>query len=882
MAPSEIDQIAESLVGVVDQGYALRLSNPSAGMDGADFVLQKVFGQFQQAVIHARAANQTHMLFGRSYENVPGLDPATTFRAALDTLANPATSAEDFQRLNEALATQYRRESELGLVSSDMSFSHYKMQFAAIDLPNVTEDGLRWNDGDGQINAAEWAFLHLKVNDLPEQRQHYHWCEISWKTGSGEDKSTSREVASDVDPATEESIKAQLAREGWATSGLTIDVQGKTYSLPGKGELMPDVEDFSPSLIKAIWTQANGSLEAPGNIDDPKALEDSSTIGRARKAASIAISKWVMSTAMTSWAENSGSAIRDLIRHPIPDTQKVFLRQSNGAENADRIRNVAVGQTDVITRGNDTGAFGKCAPISYFSAAICGISTSARDSLEVLQKSSDPRIRAASLEMEQLLTQVPMDEENRIAIHASLRELKGRASSQNPAEVAKIAQLVESCVDRLVVKEDAEGPYFEMEFYMPDVSRDGYMRNMAHRIKTGTHRIKLRPNDIQEYIEHTNRADGYRGGRQHMMDFFKDPSSLSRMDIMRTLGVGLIAAGVDKTLKVAGKKSGLLYGPSAGTVASLVYNKPMYSDYMNLKSPAGEVGSSGFENAMEHRRGRLLSMLESSTKRGGAVAVSMGYNGDTGHVNYVQDWGVPKIDGVEITAEALARTHMNISENSATSSAWNNDRVNTEFINPLKMVDGLREIRDALATKGNTARVQELDALIAKAKAAEDIVVRLAEAEVSKSGRDAVYQALDRGYTWRRLVKYHPEYRQAVRDASAANMRWMRDHLKLDHESGFNRANVVIMPSNTERDDRFSDNPGDADRISGGRIDSQARGSANAADASYFVPLDALAGGWDSDDEEGAKASGYANYLGDPTDQFIMLASMTSMFSYTY
>ena len=110
----------------------------------------------------------------------------------------------------------------------------------------------------------------------------------------------------------------------------------------------------------------------------------------------------------------------------------------------------------------------------------------------------------------------------------------GSCKQSNPAEVAKIAQLVESCVDRLVVKEDAEGPYFEMEFYMPDVSRDGYMRNMAHRIKTGTHRIKLRPNDIQEYIEHTNRADGYRGGRQHMMDFFKDPSSLSRMDIMRT------------------------------------------------------------------------------------------------------------------------------------------------------------------------------------------------------------------------------------------------------------------------------------------------------------------------------------------------------------
>ena len=96
-------------------------------------------------------------------------------------------------------------------------------------------------------------------------------------------------------------------------------------------------------------------------------------------------------------------------------------------------------------------------------------------------------------------------------------------------------------------------------------------------------------------------------------------------------------------------------------------------------------------------------MLESSTKRGGAVAVSMGYNGDTGHVNYVQDWGVPKIDGVEITASFGANPHEHI-ENSATSSAWNNDRVNTEFINPLKMVDGLKEIRDALATKGNTAR----------------------------------------------------------------------------------------------------------------------------------------------------------------------------------
>ena len=60
----------------------------------------------------------------------------------------------------------------------------------------------------------------------------------------------------------------------------------------------------------------------------------------------------------------------------------------------------------------------------------------------------------------------------------------------------------------------------------------------------------------------------------------------------------------------------------------------------------------------------------------------------------------------------------------------------------------------------------------------------------------------------------------------------------------------------------------------GGSIGSQEYGSANAADASYFVPLNALAGGWDGKDGD---ATGYAEYP-DRDDQFIMLESMEVMY----
>jgi hypothetical protein len=81
------------------------------------------------------------------------------------------------------------------------------------------------------------------------------------------------------------------------------------------------------------------------------------------------------------------------------------------------------------------------------------------------------------------------------------------------------------------------------------------------------------------------------------------------------------------------------------------------------------------------------------------------------------------------------------------------------------------------------------------------------------------------------------------------------------------------MPSNTERDDLVSDNGEDRVIVGRGHIANKKLGSANASDASYFVPLRALAGGWDGKEDE---ANGYAAYPG-ADDYFIVLQSMTAM-----
>ena len=72
---------------------------------------------------------------------------------------------------------------------------------------------------------------------------------------------------------------------------------------------------------------------------------------------------------------------------------------------------------------------------------------------------------------------------------------------------------------------------------------------------------------------------------KHMMDHFKDPSAMSHLDFLKDLGPGLIAVGVDKTLKAAGKDSGLLYGPGPKVVASMVNNERCKVGYLESQRP---------------------------------------------------------------------------------------------------------------------------------------------------------------------------------------------------------------------------------------------------------------------------------------------------------
>ncbi|MEL6347580.1 MAG: hypothetical protein AAFV53_31020, partial [Myxococcota bacterium] len=130
------------------------------------------------------------------------------------------------------------------------------------------------------------------------------------------------------------------------------------------------------------------------------------------------------------------------------------------------------------------------------------------------------------------------------------------------------------------------------------------------------------------------------------------------------------------------------------------------------------------------------------------------------------------------------------------------------------------------------------------------------------------------------IRKAYTESLDKIREAAADTMTFFKENMTLAHgDDTINPENVVMMPSNTERDNMVTDDEADVDKVGGGKIGSQKRGSANATDSSYFVPLDVLASGWNgklSDDREDCTATGY-NFSDDPRDQFVMLASMTTM-----
>ena len=1177
--------IAGVLVDAVTQGFDLHLRNPSSGLDSADLDLSLDGGGVSQRTTRRGPASATNLQFDRSDELVPGTEPPVSFRDLAAGL-NAAGSDEEFALLNEMMHDAYIIEVGDGKVSGEMSFLQYKMQFIDLAVPHMLESGLRWHDGTGQLNVAEWAFAQLRVKDMPETTQHNYMVEISspYLTKKKLERTMDLGIKPPAIP-TEDDIYAALARDGfwakYANGDLVAYYKGKakisvklgyadpdkdwsltwepttepfyTGKVDGQDELLPLVNDLPEGTLRNLTTDVDGTTKDPRTGE---ALDI--TAEDAVEKTTGAISRAVMTAAMSTWTERSGEALGDLLK-PIPDSQKVFLRQSNGTVNAIRIGNTDIrgalaelgsinglegaaaqlrelltqqplnddaidalcqqvqgaldsfiervragdsdgdelaqyeemyarltkatsdisdaeltdiGQTAVITSGNDTGAFGKCAPTAYFCGAICGIAVQAHAGLETLKGAHTLTDKAADLQA--LITGAPMDAVQREALgeqidaivaqieadHAAMKsdhiaavqaspdwtalvarfdDQAGAVKDQLAAAIAavesaglddeeaarqiaalntdatdalqainaaqrtdaealyktalrdadknrraqlqavkQVRQLKTSTLDQLVVEQDDDGPFFDMRFPVPRAAmrrrggRDGWLLDKfgsplpdlarEHPDQFFTHpetgelhfKVKVRPGDIQEYLEETNREDKYRGRKKHMMDFFKDPSSMNNIQLMENLGPGLVAVGLDKGLKDLGKDSGLLYGPGADVVATMVYGEQKDTDYSSLKNEMPKKGTPEYEREFKRRREQLISKLKRARDDNGSIAVSMGFKSANGHVNYIQSWGTPTIDGVEISADDVARCRMNIQENPAGSSAWNNDRVQEYPINPAALLRGVtgieKALRDAPSAKEETivaarslrgkaeAATQEIDAIAQsifaqygmldafkdmepdpgtasqekllllhtqqmeayrarfKELKAQFVGEGLSEDDATAKAESEVWDELPNEKkvlinAWSELKDDpgYADYMDTLRAVSADAMAFLKGSMHLEQsDEALNNENMLIMPSNTERDNAVSDNPDDHEKVGGGMIGSQKHGSANATDASYFVPVNALASGWNgvvegswSDDETDCTATRY-NYSDNPSDQFVMLASMTVMLDKTW
>jgi len=239
----------------------------------------------------------------------------------------------------------------------------------------------------------------------------------------------------------------------------------------------------------------------------------------------------------------------------------------------------------------------------------------------------------------------------------------------------------------------------------------------------------------------------------------------------------------------------------------------------------------------------MIKSLKRARESGGGIAVSMGYNGDTGHVNYVQEWGTPSIAGVAVSSKDVSRCIMNLAEDGGMSSAWMADRNIDTSIDVERLKVGLEGMRDTLTGKSGTVDVLvDINALIAETTQAVTKLESLATAK----GYSSYAKMMADADLVERLVK-SPQYQDSVRGLEAKGFDFLQKHLAIKHEAAdLVEDNIVIMASNTERDNRVTDDAKDRFRVGRGNIGSQKTGTANALDGSYFVPLDIMASGWDS------------------------------------
>lgn len=1012
--PKERDALANALVGAARGGATVELKNAD-GLHGTDISLRNDDGTLVETVTRTTAATRSAFQYHRGGEIIPSSDPPRSFQSVVDEINGLGGLSWDydgkFQSLNNILHQGFVADRESHNISPTMSFQQYKLQYAQFPLDDIDKGDIWWHDGEGDLTAPEWSFLHLRVSDLPDSHVP-HNVEFSYK---GEDPPRKIKIMLPLDRrygADSDELREALEQhlidkfnvpphQEASYRGVTVISGCRTGAeVIGKDTLLPKVEDLGEAQIRMVLADSGGDVRNP----DGSIFNVGENLDSARDLTVKVINRNVMVSAFRSAAQRSGEAISDLLKVGVPDTQKLFLRQSNGVANADMVDGNVIGQGRVIDSGQDVGAFGKCAPTSYFCGAIAGIGRTARDGLISLQKLGDPELAELGNKIEGLMTASPLTEATQQQLTKALDALKAKARTAPSGPVGEaigrahesLEQVKTSIVDRMVVKVDDDGAYFEMSFFLPPLGPrgDGYISGnelAEYRKNAGAMTVKVRPEDVQEYLEWTNRKDEYRGNKRHMMDFFKDPRSLNTAELLGTMGVGLVAVGVDKALKQAGKSSGLLYGPSSKVVGPMVYNRAMDVDTFNFDSgadafktlnkkledsPNSEIKSalaglsglrsnnpvtdanrqefldkfnvirekrdavrtqvfetvrassnddakmyvnyieqnlgSGYKDyehpnlwrtgipglkkiidgdpalksikksfdwfatdmqldSLESRinekatdvasqKDKVLQGLLATRERGGGVALTMGFDPNNYHVNYLQSWGTPTIAGTEVGAVDLARSHMNHTEIGAMASAWKNDRaVPLSFtMNPQKIAQGFQGIHDKLSADNTDGKH---DALIANCKQfvdrANDVTKKLKEYK-----------------TWGNTRADREEYQEFLRDLEADSMDWFQNHLVIDNTvDSLNKDNVVLMISNTERDNRVHDDRRDRHTVARGNIGDQKRGTSNALDAAYFVPLEMMASGFNNFDP--GKARQYAG--AEAGDSFALLSSMEVM-----
>ena len=201
----------------------------------------------------------------------------------------------------------------------------------------------------------------------------------------GKQKKVSRRIALPKMFSSQEeaipAIKKELQKEGWYTEKLNITLNRYDYSLPSKTELLPKLNAWSDQQVLALVRDERGALpeEMPSasdfaqqaeNIALMSSMKQCQKFGRIDFRADFRDSRYPKDiSSPEQWYRYSGSCCWRRYR-------------------ANRYHSIRV---------NDTGAFGKCAPTSYYCGVICGIAKGCQDGFNALKDDDDTRELALSL-----------------------------------------------------------------------------------------------------------------------------------------------------------------------------------------------------------------------------------------------------------------------------------------------------------------------------------------------------------------------------------------------------------------------------------------------------------------------------------------------------